>query len=202
MKKECVEMESASVEKTKKISRAHIFTTREMVLAGMFAAVLAVISQLSIPTPAGVPVTIQVFGVALVGSVLGWKLGLCSVLVYILIGAVGLPVFANFGGGIRSLIGLTGGYIWAWPVMAVLCGVRPGIKNKILELSVRIFLSLIGLAVVELIGGLQWAALSGDMTAGAVFAYSMVAFVPKDIVITILGIIVSEPVKRITDRVR
>ena len=53
-------------------------------------------------------VTIQAFGVALVGAVLGWKLGLCSVLVYILIGAAGLPVFANFGGGIRSLIGLTG----------------------------------------------------------------------------------------------
>ena len=170
-------------------------------MAGMFAAVLAVISQLSIPTPAGVPVTIQVFGVALVGAVLGWKLGLCSVLVYILIGAAGLPVFANFGGGIRSLIGLTGGYIWAWPVMAVLCGIRPGLKNRISDLAVRIFLSLIGLAAVELIGGLQWAALSGDMTAGAVFAYSMVAFVPKDIVITILGVIVSEPVKQMTDRI-
>ena len=132
----------------------------------------------------------------------GWKLGLCSVLVYILIGAAGLPVFANFGGGIRSLIGLTGGYIWAWPVMAVLCGIRPGLKNRISDLAVRIFLSLIGLAAVELIGGLQWAALSGDMTAGAVFAYSMVAFVPKDIVITILGVIVSEPVKQMTDRIR
>ena len=195
-------MDPVSVEKTKKISHPLAFTTREMVLAGMFAAVLAVISQLSIPTPAGVPVTIQVFGVALVGAVLGWKLGLCSVLVYILIGAVGLPVFANFGGGIRSLLWGTGGYIWAWPVMAVLCGIRPGMKNKIWDLAVRIFLSLIGLAVVEFIGGLQWAALSGDMTAGAVFAYSMVAFVPKDIVITILGVIVSGPVKRITDRVR
>ena len=67
-----------------------------------------------------------------------------------------------------------GGYIWAWPVMAVLCGIRPGLKNRISDLAVRIFLSLIGLAAVELIGGLQWAALSGDMTAGAVFAYSMV----------------------------
>ena len=113
-------MDSVSAKKSKKIRHNTAFTTREMVLAGMFAAVLAVISQLSIPTPAGVPVTIQVFGVALVGAVLGWKLGLCSVLVYILIGAAGLPVFANFGGGIRSLIGLTGGYIWAWPVMAVL----------------------------------------------------------------------------------
>ena len=194
-------MDSVSAKKSKKIRHNTAFTTREMVLAGMFAAVLAVISQLSIPTPAGVPVTIQVFGVALVGAVLGWKLGLCSVLVYILIGAAGLPVFANFGGGIRSLIGLTGGYIWDWPVMAVLCGIRPGLKNRISDLAVRIFLSLIGLAAVELIGGLQWAALSGDMTAGAVFAYSMVAFVPKDIVITILGVIVSEPVKQMTDRI-
>ena len=136
-------MDSVSAKKSKKIRHNTAFTTREMVLAGMFAAVLAVISQLSIPTPAGVPVTIQVFGVALVGAVLGWKLGLCSVLVYILIGAAGLPVFANFGGGIRSLIGLTGGYIWAWPVMAVLCGIRPGLKNRISDLAVRILLSLI-----------------------------------------------------------
>lgn len=193
-------MDSFSIGKSKKARSSLAFTTRELVLAGMFAAVLAVISQLSIPTPGGVPVTIQVFGVALTGAVLGWKLGLCSVLVYILIGAAGLPVFANFGGGIRSLVGLTGGYILAWPVMAVLCGIRPGIKNKTLNLSVRIFLALTGLAAVEIIGGLQWAALSGDMTAGAVFVYSMAAFVPKDIVITVVGILVSEPVRRITDR--
>ena len=50
------------------------FTTREMVLVGMFAAVLAVISQISLPMPTGVPITIQVFGVALVGAVLGsWE---------------------------------------------------------------------------------------------------------------------------------
>ena len=166
----------------------------------MFAAVLAVISQLSIPTPAGVPVTIQVFGVALVGAVLGWKLGLCSVLVYILIGAAGLPVFANFGGGIRSLIGLTGGYIWAWPVMAVLCGFCPGLKNRISDLAVRILLSLIGLAAVELIGGLQWNSFRRhDHRRCICLLYG--GFCAKDIVITILGVIVSEPVKQMTDRI-
>ena len=100
-------MNPVSSNPAKKAGAASLFTTREMVLAGMFAAVMAVISQLSIPMPTGVPVTIQVFGVALVGAVLGWRLGLCSMLVYILIGAVGLPVFANFGGGIKSLVGLT-----------------------------------------------------------------------------------------------
>ena len=50
------------------------FTTKEMVLVGMFAAVLAVISQISLPMPTGVPITIQVFGVALVGASLGSRL--------------------------------------------------------------------------------------------------------------------------------
>ena len=76
------------------------FTTREMVLVGMFAAVLAVISQISLPMPTGVPITIQVFGVALVGAVLGSRLGTTATLVYVLLGAIGLPIFANFSGGI------------------------------------------------------------------------------------------------------
>ena len=87
------------------------FTTREMVLVGMFAAVLAVISQISLPMPTGVPITIQVFGVALVGAVLGSRLGTTATLVYVLLGAIGLPIFANFSGGISSIVGVTGGYM-------------------------------------------------------------------------------------------
>ena len=93
-------------------SSRRMFTTRELVIGGMFAALLAVISQLSIPMPSGVPITIQILGVALVGSVLGWRLGLFATITYILIGAVGLPVFANFSGGFSKLVGVTGGYIW------------------------------------------------------------------------------------------
>ena len=193
-------MNPVSSNPAKKAGAASLFTTREMVLAGMFAAVMAVISQLSIPMPTGVPVTIQVFGVALVGAVLGWRLGLCSMLVYILIGAVGLPVFANFGGGIKSLVGLTGAYIWAWPIMAALCGIQPGLKSKKADLGARILLALVGLAAVEIIGGLQWAALSGDMTLGAVFAYSLVAFIPKDIVITVIAVVISGPFRKMIAR--
>ena len=90
-------------------SSRRMFTTRELVIGGMFAALLAVISQLSIPMPSGVPITIQILGVALVGSVLGWRLGLFATITYILIGAVGLPVFANFSGGFSKLVGVTGG---------------------------------------------------------------------------------------------
>lgn len=173
------------------------FTTRELVLGGMFAALLAAISQISLPMPTGMPITIQVFGVTLIGVVLGWRLGLLSTVTYILIGAVGLPVFANFRGGLGALVGLTGGYIWSWPVMAAHCGIRPRTGNPRLNTLLTILFSLLGLAFAEIIGCLQWAALSGDMSVGAVFAYAMVAFIPKDAVLTVLAVFIGIPMRRL-----
>ena len=131
------------------------FTTKEMVLVGMFAAVLAVISQISLPMPTGVPITIQVFGVALVGASLGSRLGTTATLVYVLLGAIGLPIFANFSGGVSSIVGVTGGYIWAWPIMAWLCGIRPKTENKTKNLVISIIFPLIGLLILETIRRLQ-----------------------------------------------
>lgn len=91
-------------------------------MVGVFAAVLAVLSQISFPLPSGIPVTLQTFAVALCGYALGCKRGTLAVLVYIVLGAVGLPVFANFSGGFGSLVGLAGGYIYGFLPMAALCG--------------------------------------------------------------------------------
>ena len=170
-------------------------STQHMVLAGMFAALLAVISQISIPLPTGVPVTIQVFGIALVGTVLGWKLGLMSVLTYILLGAAGLPIFANFQGGIQCLAGLSGGYILAWPVMAVLAGIRVKHKNRTLTLACRAALSILGLMIVEIAGGFQWSLLTTEMSFGAIMAYSFVAFIPKDMIITVLAVVIGDQIR-------
>ena len=170
-------------------------STQHMVLAGMFAALLAVISQISIPLPTGVPVTIQVFGIALVGTVLGWKLGLMSVLTYILLGAAGLPIFANFQGGIQCLAGLSGGYILAWPVMAVLAGIRVKHKNRTLTLAGRAALSILGLMIVEIAGGFQWSLLTTEMSFGAIMAYSFVAFIPKDMIITVLAVVIGDQIR-------
>ena len=81
--------------------------TKTIVMIGMFAAVLAVLSQISIPMPSGVPVTLQTFAVALTGFILGWKYGAISVGIYILLGTVGVPVFSNFSGGLGALFGKT-----------------------------------------------------------------------------------------------
>ncbi len=181
--------------KTSTAARRRI-STKELVLAGMFAAVLAVISQISIPLPTGVPITIQIFGVALIGTVLGWRLGFLATLIYILLGAVGLPVFSSFRGGIQSLLGLTGGYIWGWLFMVLLCGIRPKTGSKTLNTVLMFLLPILGTLVDETIGGLQWAALSGDMSILGVFSYSIVAFVPKDIILTVIAVITGIPIRK------
>lgn len=175
-------------------------STKDMVLVSMFAALLAVISQISLPMPTGVPITIQSFGIALVGVVLGWKLGLYSVLVYILLGAVGLPIFANFQGGLRSLVGLTGGYILAWPVFVVACGQRFKSFSSKYQFALILASSIIGLLFDEFAGGLQWSLLAGDRSFTSIMAYSFVAFIPKDIFITVMAVICGRQIRKILIR--
>lgn len=78
----------------------------------MMAVVIAICSWLSIPTV--IPFTLQTFAVFLTLLLLGGMKGTVTVLVYILLGAVGVPVFANFSGGAGVLVGPTGGYIWGF----------------------------------------------------------------------------------------
>ena len=84
-------------------------TTKELDFTALMAVIIAVCSWISIPTT--VPFTLQTFGVFMAVGLLGGKKGTISVLVYILLGAVGVPVFAGFSGGIGVLFGTTGGYI-------------------------------------------------------------------------------------------
>lgn len=83
--------------------------TTDMAYIALFSVLIAICSWISIP--AAVPFTLQTFGVFLAVGVLGGKRGTLAVLTYLLLGAVGLPVFSGFRGGIGSLFGSTGGYI-------------------------------------------------------------------------------------------
>ena len=85
--------------------------TRKIVYTALFSALIAAMSQIAIPLPSGVPLTLQTFAIAFAGFFLGWKSALAAMLLYIALGALGLHVFANFTGGIQKLVGLTGGFI-------------------------------------------------------------------------------------------
>ena len=76
----------------------------------IMTAITVVLAQISIPMPLGVPMTMQTFAVTLAGIVLGAKRGAISMIIYVLLGAIGVPVLANFSGGFQHLIGPTGGF--------------------------------------------------------------------------------------------
>lgn len=97
--------------------------TRKMILYALFAALTAVLSQLAVPLPfTPVPVNLATLSVLLAGGLLGAKGGAVSQGIYVLIGAVGVPVFSNFTGGLAKLAGPTGGYIIGYLAAAWLVG--------------------------------------------------------------------------------
>lgn len=90
-----------------------------MALCALFAALLALSAWLSVPA-GDIAFTLQTFGIALTLMLLGGKWGSLSILVYLLLGAVGLPVFSGFQGGIGTLLNVTGGYIVGFLVWGLL----------------------------------------------------------------------------------
>lgn len=106
------------------------FSVQDICSIAIMTAVTAVMAQISIPMPLGVPMTMQTFAVTLAGIVLGAKRGAISMVIYVLLGAVGVPVLANFSGGFQHLIGPTGGFLLSFPIMAYLIGLGVKLRKK------------------------------------------------------------------------
>ena len=156
------------------------------ILAG--ALLVAVGAQLAVPLPGNpVPVTMQLPAVLIVGGLLGPRLGAASLLVYLLLGVGGLPVFAPGGvPGIGRLLGPTGGYLLAFPLAAALVGRCVAGRRH----AVRVGLGLLaGLMVIHLGGVAQLAVLGGG--ARSAVALGSVAFLLGDLLkLVIAGLVV------------
>lgn len=94
--------------------------TLDIVYIGMFVALITICAYISIPTT--VPFTMQTFGIFAAVSFLGQKRGTLAMLVYILLGAVGAPVFTGFKGGFAVLFGPTGGYLLGYLLATIISG--------------------------------------------------------------------------------
>ncbi len=116
--------------------------TIDMVYVAMFAVLMAICSWISIPMT--IPFTLQTFGVFLAVGVLGGRRGSLSVFIFILLGAIGLPVFAGFSGGVGVLLGSTGGYIIGFIFSALLMWLIESLfGRKLLVLGISMVLGLI-----------------------------------------------------------
>ncbi len=115
--------------------------TVDMAYIAMFAVVMAVCAWISIP--AAVPFTLQTLGVFLAVGMLGGKRGTLAVLIYLLLGAVGMPVFAGFNGGLGYMLGSTGGYIVGFLLSALtMWGFEAALGRKTWVLAVSMVLGL------------------------------------------------------------
>ena len=88
-------------------------STKNMVLCALFASLIAICAWISVPV-FDIAVTLQTFAVFLTLGLLGGKQGSAAILIYLLLGAAGMPVFSGFRGGIGVLAGVTGGYLWGF----------------------------------------------------------------------------------------
>ena len=127
-------------------------TTRRPVLTlaltAMMAAVIALCSWIAVP--AAVPFTLQTFGVCCALLILGGKRGTLAILVYLLLGAVGAPVFASFSGGIGVLLGATGGYLMGFLLMGLLYWLITALLGE--KLWVQAAALVLGEAVLYIFG--------------------------------------------------
>lgn len=164
--------------------------SRALTLSALFACILAVFSIISIPIGiTQVPVTLQVFVVFLIAMILGPKLGALSCAIYLLIGAVGLPVFAGASGGLGVLFGPSGGYLIAFPVAAFLggsrCSRRALTKRKdLVKLSLAVSVALLVIYGI----GVLWLTLYLRVTPYDGLLLGAVPFVPFDVVKAIFAV--------------
>lgn len=123
-------------------------TIRDIAYIGMFVALITVCSWISLPF--AVPFTLQTFAIFAAVIMLGGLRSTIAVLVYLLLGAVGVPVFAGFKGGIAGLLGTTGGYLIGFLFTTIIAGVLMHFLGK--KLWVEILGLVLGLLVCYAFG--------------------------------------------------
>ncbi|MBP5608443.1 MAG: biotin transporter BioY [Lachnospiraceae bacterium] len=124
------------------------FEPVDMVYIALSVALTVICSQIEIP--GSVPFTMQTFAVMLTVSLLGGLRGTFSVIIYILMGAIGVPVFAGFKGGIGALLGPTGGYIIGFLFTALIMWLLEGISKK--ALWIKALSMIAGLSICYVFG--------------------------------------------------
>jgi biotin transport system substrate-specific component len=166
-----------------------------MARIALMAALAAVLAQIAVPIEP-VPFTLQPMAALLAGYLLGPRYGAMAMLVYLLLGAVGVPVFAGFGSGLGSLLGPSGGYLWSYPLAAAVAGMAaPALAG--LRRPVAIFWGL-GAGVVSLVIiyaiGATWLSVQADLPPGAAFAAGVAPFVIFDAVKVVFATVLAAAV--------
>jgi biotin transport system substrate-specific component len=161
-----------------------------MCYIGVFVAIMAVCAQIRIPFPGGVPFTMQTWAVALSGVVLGPRRGAVAALVYILLGAVGAPVFNGFTGGIGIVAGVTGGFIVTFPALAFAAGIGAVRENTFFLVA-----GVLAGTFVNFTVGMFWFAVVSQGTLFSAFTVAIMPFILPEIFKIVTVVIVGKSIQ-------
>ena len=164
---------------------------RKLVFTALFAALISIGCVIAIPLSGGVPITVQNLFAILAGGILGSFYGGAAVILWMILGAVGIPVFANAHGGLAIILGPTGGYMWGYALGSLFLGLTLGsprlTENKkdfkfILKIAV---IALIGYALVY-VPGIPWfmhvmAGKGKPQTFQSALKLTFIPFIPGDL---------------------
>ena len=181
----------------KQITKAG-FSAKTMAMTALMTAVLCILGPLSIPI-GPVPLSLTLVGVYLCAYTLGSRRGTLAVLVYVLLGAFGLPVFSGFAGGPAKLLGPTGGYIVGFLLTAFICGSFIGlserISGKVMSVVVQAFGMLLGLFACYALGTI-WFSFLADVTIVQALSTCVIPFVAFDMIKIALGMALGLTIKK------
>lgn len=170
--------------------------TYDMAYIAVFAVLIAICSWISIPTV--VPFTMQTFAVFLAVSVLGGRRGTLSIVVYVLLGAVGIPVFAGFKGGIGVLLNTTGGYIIGFMIAGLVMWLIEALFGR--KFFVQLLGMALGMAAYLSVGTAWFMAVylrqTGPVTLTAVLGWCVIPFLIPDIVKLLLALSLGNVLRR------
>ena len=142
---------------------------REMCYVAMFTAVISILAQISIPLPLGVPLTMQTFAITLAAVVLG---------------AIGVPVLANFSAGLDKFVGPTGGFLFSFPLMAFIIGY--GVEHKDMFKGAYIVFLILGTVANYVVGVVMFCFLTSSNLATGISA-CVLPFIPTAIIKAVLA---------------
>lgn len=177
-----------SITKTK-----NVFATQNLVLMALFAAVLCVSAYISIPLPNGSHITALNFVVTLIGLVFTIEQSFLISLVWLLLGAVGVPVFIGGQGGIGYLFGQYGGYSFAFVIIAILLPVFCKRKYNRISFTIAAIISAI---FVDVFGSI-WIMIIGGINLKAAFIAGFLPFIALDTVKAIVAAQIAPAFRRI-----
>ena len=174
--------------------------TKKIVLIGLMTAVTCILGPLSIPLPfSPVPISLTNFAIFLAVFILGMKDATISFIVYLLLGAVGVPVFSAFSGGLGKLAGPTGGYLFGFIFLALIMGFfMEHFDRKIVPTIVGM---LIGMAVCYIFGTV-WLAKLMSLSFNEALALGVLPYLAGDVVKIIIAVIIGPKLYATTLKVR